>query len=345
VSRENGFTIAVVGLGFGAIHARVLSEMDGVSLAAVCDTNPQRMTLASRGRTLKAYTDYRELLREERLDALVVAVPTRLHEEVALAAIERGVSVLIEKPIAPTLGEGRRLTQAAQKAGVALMAGHIERFNPAVVELRRRVQAGEAGRVLQVAARRVGPFAPRDRDVSVIHDLALHDIDAMRYVLGAEVERAFAEGYANVATAYVDSVVGLLRFSRGAGIPAPIGLLEVNWLTPKKVRELYVLGDRGLFVVDYSAQTLEFHENGASEGAGVGWATLVNLRGADAGSVVRILVPAREALEQELRAFVEALKAGAPMPVGADDALAALAVADALAESIETGLPVRPRQP
>lgn len=262
VSKASALSVAVIGLGFGAIHARVLSEMDGVDLVAVCDKDEGRLAVVARGRTLRPYTDYREMLRSERPDAVVVAVPTRLHEEVAVAAIETGAAVLVEKPIAPSLAEGRRLVAAAEKRGVGLMAGHIERFNPAVVELKKRVDGGEAGRVLQLSARRLGPFAARTRDVSVIHDLALHDIDAMRFVLGAEIVRVYAETQTGVRTAFEDSVNAVVRLE-GAGLaPGAVGVLDVNWLTPKKVRQLWLLGERGLFVADYAdllAPTLEFH--------------------------------------------------------------------------------------
>src|SRR5205823_6208309 len=177
-----------------------------------------------------------------------------------LAVVKAGVkAVLVEKPIAPTLSDACRLAERVERAGARLMAGHVERFNPAIAALRDQVAANAAGTVLQISARRLGPFAPRIRDVSVIHDLALHDVDVMRFVLGAEVERVFAESRSKVRTPFEDGVAGLIRFA-GDG---PIGLLDVNWLTPKKVRDLWLLGDRGLFVADYGdslAPTLEFHE-------------------------------------------------------------------------------------
>ncbi len=339
--------LGVVGLGFGANHARVLSELDGVCLAAVCDSDADRLAAAARGRTLAAYADYGEMLRKERLDAVVVAVPAHLHAPVALAAIGAGCALLVEKPLAPSAGEAQRIVAAAEQAGVALMAGHIERFNPAVAELVRRVRAGEAGRVLQVSARRLAYFreAPREVDVGVIHDLALHEIDMMRFVLGAEVERAYAETQGNVRTPFDDSVSAVLRF-RAAGGPGAVGYLEVNWLSPSKVRELSVLGEHGQFVIDYEAQTLAFQPAQAVEAgatpAGSAPAS-VRVQGRAPGGVVSIPIARREPLASELAAFVAAVRDGGPMPVNGADALAALAVADALAESGRTGAPVRPR--
>jgi predicted dehydrogenase len=270
----------------------------------------------------------------------VVAVPARLHEKVALDVIKSGRSVLVEKPLAPTLAEGRRLAEAAAQAGVSLMAGHIERFNPAVQDLRRRLAAGEAGRVLQLTARRLGPFAARTRDVSVVHDLAFHDIDVMRYVLGDEVESVFAQTQTAVRTDFDDALMGTMTFAGGA-----IGTLDVNWLTPRKVRELTVLGEHGLFVLDYLDQTLDFYQSEPNESAaasGRSWPALQTLRGSGPGQVMRIAIEPREPLERELSAFVASLRDKTPPPVTAEDALAALAVADALTESARTGQPVRP---
>jgi predicted dehydrogenase len=273
-------------------------------------------------------------------------VPTRLHEEVALAAISAGKALIIEKPLAPTLLEGKRLAEAAAKAGVPFMAGHIERFNPAVQELRRRLQTGEAGRVLQLTARRLGPFAARTRDVGVIHDLAFHDIDVMRFLLGCEVERVYAETQSMVRTDYADSLTGLLRFASPEGAGA-IGNLEVNWLTPRKIRELTALGEHGYFVLDYLGQTLEFHQSDAGEShalSGQAWPALANLRGSEAGPVVRIPIETREPLEAELSAFVDGVRSGSALPVSSADALATLAIADALSESASIGMPVTPKR-
>ena len=337
MTRELSF--AVIGLGFGAVHARVLTEMEGVRLAAVCDSDPQRLAGVVRGRSANAYRDYEAMLRDETLDAVVVAVPVRMHEAVALAVIEAGKALLVEKPLAASLAQGRRVVEAAAAKGVLLTSGHIERFNPAVQELARRLSMGEAGRVLQVSARRLGPFAARTRDVSVVHDLALHDIDILMYLLGRDIEHVYAATQPGVRTDSDDTLAGVVRFRDG-----PVGLLEVNWLTPRKVRELSVLGERGLFVLDYLAQTLEFHESEPGEGTGSGgpgWKALATLRGG-ADAVVRIPIDPREPLERELSGFVAALRDGTPPLVTSDDALAALAVADALTESARTGRAVTP---
>jgi UDP-N-acetylglucosamine 3-dehydrogenase len=350
VQASGDLRIGVIGLGFGAIHARVLGEMEGVDVAALCDKDPSRLASATRGRTARPYADYREMFGVEDLDAVIVAVPTRVHEEVALFAIDARVPVLVEKPLAPSFEDGYRLAEAAEKAGVMLTVGHVERFSPAILETRRRVTAGEIGRVLQVVARRLGPFAARTRDVGVIHDLAYHDIDVMRFILGVEVERVFAEAQTGVRTQFEDGVVGQLRFEGSAERPGPLGLVEANWLTPRKVRDLSVLGERGLLIadyVDYLAPTIEVHASEPGEWGGLTgrtWTTLANIRGRDLGPVIRTPVEPKEPLEQELLAFTESVRSGSAPPVTPQDALGTLAVADAMAESVRIGAVVRPRR-
>ncbi len=327
--------VGVVGLGFGANHARVLGELPTARLAAICDKDEARLADAAKARGATPYSDFAVMLQAEKLDAVVVAVPEKLHVAFAKAALEAGCAVLVEKPLAPSLEEAAGLVQAAEAAAAPLMAGHIERFNPAVQELRRRVQAGQAGQVLHLAARRSAPLRERAQEVNVIHDSALHDIDAMRYVLNREVEGAFAMAQSGVRLPFEDSLAGVLRFAAQGEEPAAVGSLEVNWLSPLRIRELTVLGTRGIFVLDYAAQTLEFHEASTRPpGAPRDWSTEAShLRDPEA----QIPIQQREQLEHELSAFVEAVRNGDPMPVTGRDALHTVAVADALTQSARTG--------
>ena len=334
--------LAVVGLGFGANHARVLSQIEGVRLAAVCDTDATRLATAAAATGATPYADLGAMLTGERLDGVVVAVPASGHLPVALSAIQAGCAVLIEKPLAPSLAEGRALVEAAQRAGVPLMAGHIERFNPAIQALVRRVRGGDIGRVLQLSARRTGAIRLPPRDVNVVHDSALHDIDTMRFVLGREVEEVHARTLAGFVAPGDNSLLATLRFQPSQGV-TPLGALEVSWLSPRRLRDISVLGEDGIFVVDYAAQTLEWSRMPAARsGPVLGWEAS---RRADETEPVQIPVEPREQLVQELGAFVAALRGDCALPVTGDDALAALAVADALTESARTGRPVVPEQP
>lgn len=341
-------SVAVVGLGFGASHARVLNELPEAKLAAVCDTDAARLAEVASKTGAQGFTDVREMLRSVPLDAVVIAVPPRLHEPVARAVIAAGCAVLVEKPLAPTLDEGARLAEAASKANVPLMAGHIERYNAAIIEMGRRVAAGDIGAVVQMSARRLAYFVERARDVDVgvIQDLAYHDIDIMRYISGTEVESAYAQTHSGAKTPYDDALLGTLRFAAPGGGRGALGSLEVNWLSPRKVRDLDVLGEAGLLSADYGdfrnaklrfqpAQSVR--ESAPAEGP-------MQMAGLEPPAAVDVQIEAQEPLVRELADFVRAVRDGAPMPVTVEDTLATLAVVDALAESARTGLPVVPER-
>jgi predicted dehydrogenase len=275
-----------------------------------------------------------------------------MHLDVAADVIARGIPLLVEKPLAGTLDEGRQIADLARKAGVMLTAGHIERFNPAVIELKRRVNAGELGRVFQVHARRVGPFPARVRDVGVVLDLAPHDIDVMRFLLGSEIIRVHAETEQRINTDREDMLIGTLRFANGPAAVGVVGVLDVNWLTPTKIRELSVLGERGMFVVDYLARELTFYENADVRNAPsppgqavvdaaqpADWAAH-HLKGVSEGPVHRIPIEKREPLRVELEAFVRCVRDGTPPEVSPEDALAAIEVSEALVRSAAHGIAV-----
>ena len=313
----------------GANHVRVLQELDGFTLVAVVDPDEARRGRAAAARPVATFGSTAAMLAETQPDFVSVVVPTGLHVEVALAVIESGAHVLVEKPIAATFDGAVAVATAAERARVLLSVGHIERFNPAIRELRARLDAGQGGRVLQVHARRVGPFPHRIRDVGVIHDLAPHDIDVMRYLLGREVERVYAEARQHINTDNEDLFAGMLRFEGDT-----LGLLEINWLTPSKERTLSVLCERGMFVADYQAQSLCFYENHDAvvrEGA---------LASVSEGPMTRYPIANREPLKAELEAVRDAILSGGPPPVSAEDGIAALRVVEALVTSSQTGAPV-----
>ena len=341
MSKTDELAVAVIGLGFGANHARVLSKLENVRLAAVCDTDSQRLADIAKHDKLATYVDYRLMLEREQLDAVVVAVPAHLHLPVGLAVIEAGCPLLVEKPLAPTLADARTVVEAATKANVSLMPGHIERFNPAVRELARRVCAEEIGAVSHLSARRMGPIVMRTQDVNVIHDTALHDIDSMRYVLGSDVTRVFAEAQSGLLQPFEDSLSATLRFDSSSEKAGAIGSLEVNWLSPLAIRDLMVLGEAGLFQLIYAAQSLKLYRPKASahdRPPARGW--VAPSSSTDHGEVIAI--EPREPLREELMAFIQALRDGTAMPVSGQDALAAVAVADALTESARSNRPVEP---
>lgn len=319
--------VAVIGVGsMGRNHARVYSDLPNVRLVGVADDDFEVAAGVARRNATKAYDDYERLLDEERPDAVSIAVPTVDHLNVAMQAIQRGVHVLIEKPIASTIDEGLRVIRAAQAAGVHLMVGHVERFNPAVVELKAHLARAELGRVFQLDARRQGPFPARVKDVGVVIDLAVHDLDVIRYVSDAEVTRLYAETERRIHSTSEDLLTAAMRLGDGT-----IASLTINWLTPTKIRELWVTGERGMYRVDYLTQDLYFFENATANGGD--WDALRVLRGVSEGRMVRYPVAKKEPLRAELEAFVAGVRGEAPVPVKGEDGLKALEVAQALVAS------------
>jgi predicted dehydrogenase len=294
---------AVIGVGsIGQNHARVYNDMDGVQLVAVADANAQTAAKIGGRFNTQHYTDYKKLVEEQKPDLVTVAVPTSLHFEVGMALIEMGVHVLVEKPITSTLEQAQKLIDCAKKQNVVLAVGHIERFNPAAMELRRRLREGMAGRVYQIQARRLSPYPPRIQDAGVVIDLASHDIDLMRYLMNEEVVRLYGETLQTINSDREDMFNGIMRFQSGA-----VGVLDVNWTTPTKIRRLTVTGARGMFDCDLLAQTLFFYENevGPSQ-----WDTLSILRGVSEGNILGIRINRHEPLAAELNDFVAAVREG-----------------------------------
>jgi UDP-N-acetylglucosamine 3-dehydrogenase len=214
--------------------------------------------------------------------------------------------------------------------------GLIERCNPAVRALKERLMAGQVGDVLQMHARRLSPFPNRAARAGVALDLATHDIDVMRYLTGAEIERVYAETASRAADNGEDLVCATMRFDNGM-----TGLLESNWISPTKVRQLTVTGDRGMFVVDYLTQDLTFFEHPTKANV---WEPLAGLRGGGEGDMIRYAINRCEPLRVEWEGFFAAASSGRRPLATREDGCAALSVAEAIGLSGERLEPVFPRK-
>jgi len=321
---------AVIGVGsMGRHHARVYAELPQTTLVGVADVAVEAGQQIASKYNVPAYTEYRELLEREKPDMVTVAVPTRFHQEVAEQVMDAGAHVLIEKPIAATVKEALALIARAKSLGRHLMVGHIVRFNPAIQTLKAHLDAGELGHIFQIVCRRIGPFPARIRDVGVVVDLAPHDLDVMRFISGDEPVRVYAETEQQIHTEHEDLLTAILRFRNGLS-----GMLEINWLTPLKVRETTVLGEKGMFKVDDLTQDLYYYEN--AEASGMSWNTLSVLKGVSEGKMIRYPLKRYEPLKAELEAFAKAVLNNQPTPVSGEDGLAALRLALALVESGKT---------
>ncbi|MBZ0301534.1 MAG: Gfo/Idh/MocA family oxidoreductase [Anaerolineae bacterium] len=311
---------AVIGVGsMGRNHVRVYRELEGVELVAVSDQSEETAAHIGAVYSVPHYTDYLRMIEECKPDLVTLAVPTDKHYKVGLDLIERRVNLLIEKPIASTLDEATELVQSARQSGVILAVGHIERFNPAVIELRRRLREGMAGRIYNIHAQRLSPYPTRIRDAGVVIDLASHDIDLMRYLLDQPITRLYGETLRSINSDREDMFNGVLRFQSGA-----VGVLDVNWITPKKVRMLTITGTRGMFSCDLLSQELFFYEN---ETAPSQWDALSVLRGVNEGNILGIRIQRHEPLAAELADFVGAVRSGGKPTVPGSDALETLRIA------------------
>lgn len=322
--------VAVIGVGtMGRHHTRVYSELPEAELVAISDADSFRAESTAQKFGIRAYTDHREMLEKEKPDAVSVVVPTAMHEQVGLDALNAGVNILIEKPISATIEEGTRLIQKARAMNKQLMIGHVVRFDPALQALKQKLDAGELGRIYQIFCRRAGPFPTRIQDVGVVIDLAPHDVDIMRFLAGTDPIRVHSETEQRIHTEHEDLLWASLRFPDGV-----IGALEINWLTPTKIREVLVLGERGMFRADALTQDLYFYENSLVND--VQWATLQTIKGVSEGSMTRFAIPRFEPLKAELQAFLKAIQDGHPVPISGEDGLAALKISLALVESGRT---------
>ena len=293
----------------GRNHARLYSELPGVELVGVADVNETLAISVAQSYGCKPFADYNDLL-DENLDALSIAVPTTLHREVALDAIEKGINILIEKPIADTIENADEVIEAARKKGVKLMVGHVERFNPAIIKLKELIDSGLLGNVVSISARRVGPYPPRIKDVGIIVELGAHDIDIMSYLYGEKIKEVYASA-GSVVHSHEDHAIITLNFNDGSS-----GVIDTNWLTPHKVRSLTVIGSKGIAEVDYVEQTLRIFDQE--------W-------------VRDAKIEVEEPLKLELLHFIDCVQYDKKPLVSGEDGKHALEVAIAAIESARTG--------
>src|ERR1700681_3068309 len=223
--------LGVVGVGvMGANHARVLADLAEVKLVGIADSDPKQRDLVSEALGCAGHADVEALIAGG-VDAITIAAPTHLHHDLALTCVRNGVHILVEKPIASSVEEGRAIIAAAQRAGVTLMVGHVERFNPAVEAIKNAIRDED---ILSIAITRVGPFPPRMSNVGVVIDLAVHDIDLIRWFTDSEI----VEIQPQLSSAVAEREdIALLQFRTASGVLAHI---NTNWLTPFKPRTIHV---------------------------------------------------------------------------------------------------------
>lgn len=302
--------VGVIGAGvMGFNHARVLAMLPGVVLVGVVDPDADNRARAARIVGCPVFATQAELIAAG-VDAVTIAAPTHLHHEIALGCIARGIHVMVEKPIASTVDEGHEIVAAARQVGVTLMVGHVERFNPAVATIKQAIQGED---ILSIAITRVGPFPPRMSNVGVVIDLAVHDIDLIRWFTESDI----VEVQAQVSSAVAEREdIALLQFRTASGVLAHI---NTNWLTPFKARNVtvatrgkYVMGD---LLTRQVTECFGFQPDGSY-------------------SMRHLSVGHEEPLRAELLSFVAAIASGGATAVTGEEGVASLKIAmDCLATS------------
>ncbi|QCV87575.1 Gfo/Idh/MocA family oxidoreductase [Acidipropionibacterium jensenii] len=287
----------MVGIGsMGKNHVRNLRAIDGVDLVAIADAaGKDPYGVAG---DLPVLPDVDDVIKAG-VDYCVVAAPTKYHEEIGLKLAEAGVNALIEKPLAYDTAAARHLADAFSSRGLVGAVGHIERYNPSLQSLRKRLENGDLGDLYQVATRRQGPFPARIADVGVVKDLASHDIDLTSWVTQRDFEWVAARTMFKAGRQYEDMVSATCSLSGGL-----MSNHLVNWLTPTKERRTYVTGEKGMFVADTLTADLTFYANANVETV---WDDIANFRGVAEGDVTRFAIPKPEPLRTEHENFRDAV--------------------------------------
>lgn len=306
---------AVIGCGsWGRNHARVYRELPDVELAAVSDLNPQTAQQIGERYGATFCTDPSPIINDPSIDLISICTPTITHADIAIAAIEAGKHILVEKPMTNTVSEAKMLIRAAEKHGSKLAVGFVERFNPAVQEAIKRVSEREIGDVILAFSRRVSRSPGRIGDVGVVKDLAIHDVDIVSHLFGDEAKSVFAvagsiqhkfEDYAQININYGNN--------RNA-------IVSTNWLTPRRIRTLAITGTEGIINVEYTTQQITIEDN---------------------NQLVQPYLPYQEPLMLELKSLTDAVRNDTPPQVSGEDGLRALSICEAALQSAKTGQQIK----
>lgn len=314
--------MGLIGLGaMGRHHARVIREVEGMELVAVADAHGDKHGVAG---GLEVLPDVAALIGAG-IDAAMVAVPTYLHEEVGLALAGAGVHAMIEKPIAATVEEGERVAAAFADAGLVGCVGFVERCNPALLEMRRRIEAGELGEVYQITTSRQGPFPARISDVGVVKDLATHDVDLTSWIAQSPYATVSAQVTHRSGREHEDMVVASGRLANGIIVNH-----VVNWLSPLKVRQTVATGEKGSFVANTLTGDLTFVGNGDVRSD---WDRVTAFRGVSEGDSIRYAIVKREPLRVEQENFRDRLWGRESESVSMAEGVHALRVVEAMLAS------------
>jgi len=314
--------IGVIGVGrMGKNHVRVCSELDNVELIGIADINKEEVNKVAHKFSTHSFYDYRELI--PKIECAIVATPTSTHHKIAMDLLNAGKSVLVEKPICNNAKMAEEMINFAEKENLTLAVGHIERYNPVIDFIKRGLDNKTFGKLITLSSKRVSDTPSRIKDAGVLLDLSVHDIDVMRYLAG-EVESVYASaGKFNINIDFEDYANIILNF--GSGI---CGMIEVNWLTPIKVRKIFLTCSRRFVEGDYINQSVTISSSKFGE------IDEMNLYQIPIHyNINKINLRKREPLRIEIEDFINAVKTGKQPMVTGEDGLMAIKIVDAIEKS------------
>ena len=302
--------VAVIGVGFwGKNHVRVFSELSETKLVAICDTDIKRAKNIAGQYGVEAYSDSRKLLKRKDIEAVSICTWTTTHAVEAMRALKAEKHALVEKPLASTIREARKIVYSAKQKDRCLMVGFIERFNPSVQRAKDLLKKGEIGELVSATAKRVSQWPERIGDVGVVKDYAIHEIDIMRKIFDEDPTTVYARVGNLKHTKYEDYAQIMLTFERGK-----TAFIEANWLTPDKIRNLTLTGSDAIMSLDYLTQEITVETSEKTLKPRYKW---------------------KEPLKLELQHFAESILKNKEPEVTGVDGLKALAIAEASIKSSE----------
>ena len=308
----------VIGVGsMGQNHARILNDIS--NLIGVADTNEEQGKRVAGNLGVKWYKDYNTML--EDVDAVSIVVPTNMHRLIADDVIDKGLHLLVEKPLSRTVKDAQAITEHAKEKNIVLSVGHIERFNPVVQYVKKALSEKKWGDLISISARRVSPYPARISDVGVIFDLSIHDLDILCYLCDSTPKSIYCSGGTFKSVKHEDHVSIVVNFDSGI-----TGLCETSWLTPMKIRALTLTCSTHYIEVDYIQQSIEISESNFLE---------INYENLYSSPIEfkkqKIILPKIEPLKTELIDFLYSIKSGKnPLVTGLDGVKAVKMAQEAL---------------
>ncbi|MEI6533043.1 MAG: Gfo/Idh/MocA family oxidoreductase [Candidatus Roizmanbacteria bacterium] len=307
---------ALIGAGnMGAFHARVYSEIS--QFIAVAEINPILRKEISSKYKVRVYEDYKEMIEKESIDALSVVVPTPFHAQVAIDCLKKKIPVLLEKPISDTIQSAHELVTVSQDNNVLLKIGHIERYNPCVQKLKQLIEEDKLGTILNLHAMRMGISPPSTRGSNVGLDLGIHDIDIFNYLLDTYPVSYNVDDQRFFEHTKSDSVAITLKYL------SQLGVILANWITPIKIRKLYVSGTKGFAEVDYISQQVTLYNRHIQLNTDGDFLKLVSLSDIPKKE---IFITKKEPLREELIDFLKQVQNGEKVDAGLQSAVASLEI-------------------